>query len=125
MRISDWSSDVCSSDLLVQERIDALSDPLDPGFGFDMLRLAVQRAEPMAPTQLALEGGEARREESVAALVDRLSIRAGRARIQRLHPKDSHVPEQAQLALPAVESRAPMNWSQEGEEGEQIGRAHV
>jgi protein ImuB len=103
---------------LVQERIDALSDPLDPGFGFDMLRLTVPQAEPMAPTQLALEGGEARREESVAALVDRLSIRAGRARIQRLEPRDSHIPEQAQLALPAVESRPPASWPQRQETGD-------
>lgn len=103
---------------LMRERIDALSDPLDPGFGFDMLRLTVPQAEPMAPTQLALEGGEARREEGVAALVDRLSIRAGRERIQRLMPMDSHIPEQAQLALPAVEHRAPVNWARTGEAGD-------
>lgn len=95
---------------LIEERIDALSDPLDPGFGFDMLRLAVPATEPMAPTQLALEGGEARRDESVAALVDRLSVRAGRAAVQRLVPRDSHIPEQAQLALPAIEARAPQDW---------------
>ncbi|MDV5824555.1 Y-family DNA polymerase [Sphingobium naphthae] len=95
---------------LMRERIDSLSDPIDPGFGFDMLRLTVPQAEKLAPTQLALEGGEARREDSVAALVDRLSIRAGRARIQRLAPRDSHMPEQAQLALPAVEPRAPESW---------------
>lgn len=103
---------------LVQERIDALSDPLDPGFGFDMLRLSVSRAEAMAPTQLVLEGGEARARESVAALVDRLSIRAGRARVQRLEPQDSHIPEQAQLALPAMESRAPVNWPQMQQAGD-------
>ncbi|KKW93183.1 Y-family DNA polymerase [Sphingobium chungbukense] len=103
---------------LVQERIDGLSDPLDPGFGFDMLRLTVPQAEPMAPTQLALEGGEARRGEGMAALVDRLSIRAGRNRIQRLHPNDSHIPEQAQLALPAVESRAPAHWPSQEEKGD-------
>ncbi|WP_300396256.1 DNA polymerase Y family protein [uncultured Sphingobium sp.] len=100
---------------LMRERIDALSDPIDPGFGFDMLRLTVPQAEKLAPTQLALEGGEARREDSVAALVDRLSIRAGRARIQRLAPRDSHIPEQAQLALPAVEPRAPEPWQGDGD----------
>ncbi len=103
---------------LVRERVEALSDPLDPGFGFDMLRLTVPQAEPLAPTQLALEGGEARRQEDVAALIDRLSIRAGRGRIQRLHPRDSHIPEQAQLALPAVESRGPVNWGQQQEAGD-------
>ncbi|MGE4321602.1 MAG: DNA polymerase Y family protein [Sphingobium sp.] len=98
---------------LMRERIDGLSDPLDPGFGFDMLRLTVPCVDPLAPTQLALEGGEARGRDDaadIAALVDRLSIRAGRARIQRLMPRDSHMPEQAQLALPAVEHRAPAPW---------------
>lgn len=103
---------------LMQERIDSLNDPLDPGFGFDMLRLTVPQAEAMAPTQLVLEGGQARKEEGVAALIDRLSIRAGRARIQRLVPGDSHIPEQAQLALPAVESREPVNWPGAQEPGD-------
>lgn len=103
---------------LIEEKIDGLSDPIDPGYGFDMLRLAVPRAEPMAPTQFVLEGGEARREESIAALIDRLSIRAGRMRIQCLHPRDSHIPEQAQLALPAIESRAPAPWPQQRAAGD-------
>ncbi|WP_253344399.1 DNA polymerase Y family protein [Sphingobium sp. OAS761] len=103
---------------LMRERIDALSDPIDPGFGFDMLRLTVLRAERLAPTQLALEGGEARRDDTIAALVDRLSIRAGRAHIQRLMPCDSHVPEQAQLALPAVQSRLPASWEAAGAPGD-------
>ncbi len=95
---------------LFRERIDSLSDPIDPGFGFDMVRLSVPVAEPLAPSQLALEGGEARLEENVAPLVDRLSTRVGRRRIQRIVPRDSHIPEQAQLALPAVECRAPAPW---------------
>jgi len=103
---------------LIEEKIDGLSDPLDPGFGFDMLRLTVPRAEPMAPTQLALEGGEARREEGTAALIDRLSIRAGRMQVQRLHPRDSHIPEQAQLALPAMDNPAPAPWPRQEASGD-------
>jgi protein ImuB len=103
---------------LLHERIESLSDPLDPGFGFDMLRLSVPAAEALAPSQLKLEGGMAKREESVAALVDRLSIRAGRRRIQRLVPRGSHIPEQAQLALPAMEARAPAPWTARGEPGD-------
>jgi len=110
--------DVPSIMRLVQERIDSLSDPLDPGFGFDMLRLTISQAEAMAATQLALEGGEARREEEIAALIDRLSVRVGRGRIQRLEPRDSHIPEQAQLALPAVESRTPSSWPRQSEPGD-------
>nr|WP_246524629.1 DNA polymerase Y family protein [Sphingobium phenoxybenzoativorans] len=99
---------------LFRERIDSLSDPIDPGFGFDLVRLAVPAAEPLGPTQLALEGGEERSREggegTVSGLVDALSTRAGRHRILRLAPCDTHIPEQAQLALPAVEARAPAAW---------------
>src|SRR3546814_12034423 len=33
MRISDWSSDVCSSDLVARQRIDIGGKPLMPGTG--------------------------------------------------------------------------------------------
>ncbi len=95
---------------LFRERIDSLSDPIDPGFGFDMVRLAVPRAEPLAASQLALEGGKAKESADVAALIDALTTRAGRNRILRLMPVDTHIPEQAQLALPAIENHAPVAW---------------
>ena len=94
---------------LFAERVGALADPIDPGFGFDMIRLAVPRDEPLAAAQLALEGGEAR-EEAVAALIDRLSARVGRERVRRLVPRDSHIPEQAALALPAIDLATPARW---------------
>ncbi len=95
---------------LFRERIDSLSDPIDPGFGFDLVRLSVPVAEALGPTQLALKGGEERQNGESAALVDALSTRNGRLRIQRLLPQDKHIPEQAQLALPAVENRTPAIW---------------
>ena len=96
---------------LFRERIDSLSDPIDPGFGFDLVRLCVPRAEPLAPAQLQLEGGSVS-EMEVAALVDRLSTRLGRARLKRFRPRDSHIPEQAQLALPAADAagQPPAEW---------------
>ena len=94
---------------LLRERIDALADPIDPGFGFDLLRLAVARCEPLAPSQLRLEGG-AVAEGEVGELVDRLSTRLGRARVRRFVPRDTHVPEQAALALPAIAASAPVRW---------------
>lgn len=96
---------------LFAERIDALADPIDPGFGFDLVRLAVPVLEPLAPTQLELEGGEVSEGELVA-LIDRLSTRLGRTRVQRLVPRDTHIPEQAVLALPAVDSPAPAPWAE-------------
>jgi protein ImuB len=101
---------------LFEERIGALADPIDPGFGFDMIRLAVQRDEPLAAAQLALEGGEAK-DEAVAALIDRLSARVGRRRLRRFVPRDSHLPEQASFALPAIELTNPAAWP-EPEAGE-------
>lgn len=95
--------------LLFRERLESLSDPLDPGFGFDLVRLSVPLLEPLAATQLRLEGGEVR-ESAMAELVDRLSTRLGRARVRRLSAEDTHIPEQAQLALPAVETDAPSVW---------------
>ena len=95
---------------LMNERVEGLSDPIDPGFGFDLIRLVVPATEPLAVTQLKLEGG-ATREAEVAALVDRLSTRLGRDRVRRLVPQDTHIPEQMQLALPAVEAGQPSaNW---------------
>ena len=103
---------------LFHERVSSLSDPLDPGFGFDALRLSVPAAESLAATQLALEGGrEEVQDVAVAGLVDALSTRAGRRRVLRLAPQDSHIPEQAQLALPAVESRTPAPWGEAPEPG--------
>jgi len=94
---------------LFRERIEALADPLDPGFGFDLIRFAVPVIEPLAPSQLRLEGG-ALAEGELAALLDRLGTRLGRGRFRRFRPRDTHVPEQAALALPAVIAAAPVAW---------------
>ena len=96
-------------DRLFRERIDALADPLDPGFGYDMIRLAVHVVEPLAPEQLRLDGGKVADRE-LAALIDRLSTRLGRNRVRRFAPVDTHIPEQAALEFPAVETRAISVW---------------
>ena len=105
--------DVAAVMRLLNERIDGLSDPIDPGFGFDAVRLTVPRAEPLAPAQLPLEGGETG-EGEVAALLDRLSTRLGRGRVRRFAPAGTHVPEQLQIAFPAVEQRSGGEWPVSG-----------
>src|SRR3546814_14904275 len=84
---------------LFRERLDSLNDPLDPGFGFDLVRLCVPRTEPLAPAQLNLEGGSVS-EMEVAALIDRLSKRLGRSRLKRFQSLATTIPEQARLAHP-------------------------
>ena len=94
---------------LIRERVEGLSDPIDPGFGFDLIRIDVPVIEPLGAAQLKLEGGSVS-EMQVAALIDRLSTRLGRDRVRRFAPVDTHIPEQAQITLPAVESRKPVPW---------------
>lgn len=82
---------------LFRERVDALSDPIDPGFGFDMIRLDVGQCEPLAARQddhLA----PSRHEEGLAELIDRLAARLGARRIHRVQPENSHIPECAASA---------------------------
>ncbi|GAA0659411.1 protein ImuB [Sphingomonas insulae] len=96
---------------LFAERIDTLADPLDPGYGYDLIRLDVALAERLDAAQLRLEGGAARQDQ-VAQLVDQLSTRLGRERVRRFAPRDSHIPEQAELMLPAAADAPAGVWPQ-------------
>lgn len=95
---------------LFDERIAALADPLDPGFGYDSMTLSIPHAEPLAASQPSLDGNE-RDDAALAELIDRLSTRLGPESLHRLAPQDSHIPEQAQLAFPAIRNSAPIRWN--------------
>ncbi len=103
------SRDVALVSRLFRERIDALADPIDPGFGFDLIRLDVPVSERLDAAQLKLEGG-AVAEAELAALIDRLSTRLGRGRVRRFAPRDRHLPEQAEFTLPAADPAPPEAW---------------
>lgn len=85
---------------LFKEKLDALADPLDPGFGFDLMRLAVLHAEAFTPVQVSLDG-RANEEEEVSALIDRLTARLGRDRVLRFVTRDTHNPHRAASLVPA------------------------
>ncbi len=89
---------------LFTERLAALADEFDPGFGFDMARLSVLVAEPCPPEQVGFGGAEDTAE--IDRLVDRLSARLGAARVRKLIAQDSHIPEIAAASLPAQMSGA-------------------
>lgn len=92
---------------LWREKVETLSDPLDPGFGFDAVRLAVPVCEPINPVQDGLEGRSTETDE-VADLVDRLVARFGRERVLRFLPRDSHDPyRQVRLVTAAADPSAP------------------
>lgn len=94
---------------LFDERIAVLADPLDPGFGYDRITLFLPLTEPLTAAQPGFDD-EGKTEAELAELIDRLSTRLGPQSLVRLVPRDSHLPEQAQLALPAIEVRAPVCW---------------
>lgn len=96
---------------LVRERLATLSEPLDAGFGFDMIRLAALRTERTHHRQKSLDDSEQETEE-MGRLIDRLSIRFGNARVLRPTPVDSHIPERAVSLEPAsiVKRKNPAEW---------------
>jgi protein ImuB len=81
-------------------RLDALSDPLDPGFGFDLIRLAALHAERLVPESIGLEA-RPDDDKQIAFLIDRLAARFGAQRILSFQAQDTHIPEAAGVAVPA------------------------
>lgn len=79
---------------LLRERIESLADPLDPGFGYDSIALAVPRSEALPPAQSAL-AEEAHRPPALGPLLDRLRVRYGPGSVQCFVAGDSHLPERA------------------------------
>jgi protein ImuB len=84
---------------LFVERLAALADEYDPGFGFDLTRLAVLAAEPLPAEQTGF--GDAEPAGEIDRLADRLAARLGSRRVRRLLAQDSHIPELAAISRPA------------------------
>jgi protein ImuB len=92
-------------DRLFRERLAAISDPLDPGFGFDLIRLAASCSEIVVQEQRDLDS-HVHDNDELAALVDRLSARLGARRVLVHLPQDTHIPERAVLPVPAQQHLA-------------------
>jgi protein ImuB len=94
---------------LFDERIDALADPLDPGFGYDSIALEIAVAEPLLAAQCTIDNGEAQAHEALAALLARLSTRLGPDRVTRWRFVDTHVPEDVVAHAPAISASPASN----------------
>jgi len=95
---------------LFQEKIDRLSDPLDPGFGYDLIRLSATRVERALPVVPRLDA-PAEGTGDLDFLIDRLAARFGKERILSFLPNDSHIPERTVLAIPAQSAKtAAISW---------------
>ena len=94
---------------LFAEKLDALADPLDPGFGFDLIRLSALHTVSVAAVQHGFDTA-ANEAEDVGLLVDRLVARVGRRRVIRYVPQDTHIPEHAALAVSGQEDCSAGAW---------------
>jgi protein ImuB len=84
---------------LFAERLAAIGDDWDPGFGFDVIRLCAPASERSEPAQTGLAAPDHGVE--LTHLIDRLGARFGLRRITRLVPQDTHIPEFAVMAVAA------------------------
>jgi protein ImuB len=99
-------------DRLFRERLEAIADPLDPGFGFDLIRLSASRTEIVVQQQRDLDANVHNNDE-LAALIDRIAARIGGNRIMVHLPQGTHIPERAVEAVPAqhhLVAAACANW---------------
>lgn len=94
---------------LFAERLESLADPLDPGFGYDMVRLAAPLVEKLDQEQPDLAGDDAAKTD-LAPLIDRLTIRFGPRSVSRFRPRDEHLPEYAAMRMAPQAER--QSWPQ-------------
>lgn len=92
-------------DRLFRERLEALADPLDPGFGFDLVRLSASRTEIVVQEQRDLDA-HVHDQDELSGLIDRIAARIGGKRVVVHLPQDTHIPERAVLAAPAQHHQA-------------------
>jgi protein ImuB len=85
---------------LLQEKLDTLHDALDPGFGFDLIRLEAMLAEREDAAESHFDS-DANAKREIGYLTDRLAARHGEARILRFVPQDTHIPEARSVGVPA------------------------
>jgi protein ImuB len=94
------SRDPAILERLFREKLGSLADPLDPGFGFDLIRLEALRTEVFRDDANAFDSS-AVNEKDIRHLIDRLAARFGSHRVLSFRPNDSHIPENAFVAVPA------------------------
>jgi protein ImuB len=71
-------------------------DDIDAGFGIELVRLAAPWCEKLALAQRDFDAGDERQGTSLAACIDRLTVRLGADAVRCPIPFASHLPERAQ-----------------------------
>jgi len=89
---------------LFRERLVALQEEMDAGYGFDLMRLAVLSAAPMLEDQYDLASSDEDRGEDLAMFADRVAARLGKGALVKPALMASHMPQQAWRPLAFAEA---------------------
>jgi protein ImuB len=94
---------------LFSERLTAIHEDIDAGYGFEILRINVLRHESFHNVQDDFEG-DRQSQVSLVVFVDKVSARLGEECLTRFELRESHIPERATFAVPAIQvlDRAPV-----------------
>jgi len=84
-------------------------ETIDPGFGIELMRLAVLLVEPLAPKQMISSLTE-EPEADVSGLIDTLANRVGEQRLYRFSPVASDVPERSVQKIAPVAPDTGETW---------------
>ncbi len=92
---------------LLAERIAALRDDFDAGYGFDLIRLSIPMTGPLAPDQQSFAGAgdsdsDSDGDDDIALIADRLGARLGTDRVLASLARDTHLPERAERFAPVI-----------------------
>jgi protein ImuB len=90
---------------LFSERLTAVQDSFDAGYGFELLRLNVLQHEALKAVQDDF-GGRQEDEVLLADFIDRVSARLGTDCLLAASLKQSHMPERAEVFIPAIAGQA-------------------
>jgi len=97
---------------LFREKFAGLTEEIDAGFGFDMMRLSVLAAAAADAVQVDLAGISCAAAD-LDQLIDRIGARLGPESVGRIIARDTHIPEEAAVIRtvaeegPAGEARQP------------------
>lgn len=83
-------------------------EDIDAGFGIEMVQLRASWSEPLALSQADLDAAAEQHGTSLAACVDRLTVRLGQQAVTRPVVRASHIPERAQGWQPPLAPVPPM-----------------
>jgi len=97
--MADPMRDAARIKQLFIDRLAAVGEASDPGFGFDVVRLSVLMVERLDPAQTGFAAPD--HAADLMHLIDRLGARFGPRHVTRLVPQDTHIPEFAAVGMPA------------------------